>query len=156
MEFAFYRGQGNAVKADGPPRYTLMNFVYNREHDNYSWVEVGNYSDVNNEQHLDFERSFKTKMANYPPSVCSEPCLLGQVNFVPSVSVFRRAKKLSFAEKCSGRPVISYSEHASMHNDVSFICIYLVFFLSFERIEIGMCVPSQKQLPSGSQFCAVA
>ena len=58
----------------------MMNFKNNIDYDNYTWVAVGNYSGLSNEQELEFEPDFEKTMTDYPPSVCSDPCDTGQVH----------------------------------------------------------------------------
>lgn len=64
---------------DGPPRYSIMNFKYNKEHNNYAWLAVGNYSGLSSEQELEFQPNFEILIKAYPLSVCSDPCEIGQV-----------------------------------------------------------------------------
>ena len=64
---------------DGPPRYSIMNYRYNTTNKNHTWYNVGNYSGLPTEKELVFVDSFKKIMEDYPESVCSDPCSLGQV-----------------------------------------------------------------------------
>ena len=62
-----------------------MNFKYSRDYGNYSWIDVGNYSGLSDERELEFERLFEIKMHAYPPSICSDPCQIGQVIIIFSI-----------------------------------------------------------------------